>query len=88
MKSSVIKASTAAQRDSGATEPQHWYAADTTTQRAISLSVSLCEPVNSSTTAIIKAFRLITPFNWTVQAARAKWRLVSSAAEQSERASE
>lgn len=72
---------------SGATEPQHWYAADTTSQHAISLSSSpsLCKPVNSSTTTIIKAFWLITPFNWTILAARAKWRLVSSAAEQSER---
>lgn len=52
---------------------------------SLSYSVSLCKPVNSSTTTIIKAFWLITPFNWTVPAARAKWRLVSSAAEQSKR---
>lgn len=52
---------------------------------SLSHSVSLCKPVNSSTTTIIKAFWLITPFNWTVAAARAKWRLVSSAAEQSKR---
>lgn len=46
-------------------------------------SLSLRKPVNSSSTTIIKAFWLITPFNWTIQATRAKWRLVSSAAEQS-----
>lgn len=46
-------------------------------------SLSLCKLVNCSTTTIIKVFWLITPFNWTIAAAWAKWHLVSSAAEHS-----
>lgn len=48
-------------------------------------SPSLYKPVNSSISAIIKAFWLITPFNWIIPAAWAKWYLVSSAAEKRHR---
>ena len=53
---------------SRATEPQHWYAAVTTSQHAISPfpSLSHCKPVKCSTITIIKSFWLITRFNWTV----------------------
>lgn len=52
---------------------------------ACHLSPSLCKPVNSSISAIIKAFWLITPFNWPIPVAWAKWYLVSSAVEQREK---
>lgn len=70
---------------SGAAEPKHRHAAETTTQHDTSLSLSHRKPVNSGISAIIKAFWLITPFNWTIPVARAKWCLVSSAAERRER---
>lgn len=56
---------------SGATEAQHWHAADTTSQHATP-SAWLCKLVNSSTTAIIKVFWLITHFNWTIPVSRVK----------------
>lgn len=52
---------------------------------ACHLSPSPCKPVNSSISAIIKAFWLITPFNWPIPVAWAKWYLVSSATEQTEK---
>lgn len=52
---------------------------------ACHLSPSPCKLVNSSIPAIIKAFWLITPFNWPIPVAWAKWYLVSSAAEKTEK---
>lgn len=69
---------------SGADKPKHLHTAESTTQHDTFLSLSHRKLVNSSISAIIKAFWLITSFNWTIPVARAERCLVSSAAEQRE----